>query len=452
MPSAPDIVTIVFYATPRHDLLSFGSTSNPLPFGSISKMILETDSHVWDQIIQIANEIIQLTKGMDCTSAKDVECFLLIVRKVFELNIANRLKKLIYYLPVQRKYLLAEQEHALIQFTNTEIREYQQELRVVSETQQVIPDLNYRFQNEFMPTSEWGHPSGIWFRLLRLLSGSSTALEFSDVTNAYSDMAMTTSAIEEYGKTLKLISLEGRHLQKLLRNALGLNESINRSNETRKYLDELTGASDLVFLLSSKKASLLFPHHRFGRDQRVYKVASLTSLVSLEIELFSKESMKLKRCAFCGGYFFVKDQRTKYCSYANRTLKGKTCKEAAPQYILQNKTAMHELREKNYNRYEHWVVQFNDERARKTPAYFHRIRELIRDSLEHVEAKQELEAISEEITKIFEAWRNASSKAIDDYFIGKITEDECKAALVVPAIPDRSPKLAYWRKEAKEFQ
>lgn len=415
-------------------------------------MILETDSHVWDQIIQIANEIIQLTKGMDCTSAKDVECFLLIVRKVFELNIANRLKKLIYYLPVQRKYLLAEQEHALIQFTNTEIREYQQELRVVSETQQVIPDLNYRFQNEFMPTSEWGHPSGIWFRLLRFLSGSCTSLEFSYTTKFNDDAMQMCSALEQYGQTLQLISLEGRRLQKRLRIALGIDDTITSKKEIRKYLDELIEASDPVYPLSFQRSAALFPNQRFSRDQRVYKVASLTSMVSLEIELFSKESMKLKRCAFCGGYFFVKDQRTKYCSYANRTLKGKTCKEAAPQYILQNKTAMHELREKNYNRYEHWVVQFNDERARKTPAYFHRIRELIRDSLEHVEAKQELEAISEEITTIFEAWRNASSKAIDDYFIGKITEDECKAALVVPAIPDRSPKLAYWRKKAKAFQ
>ena len=452
MSSTSKITTIVFCATPRYDLLSFGSPSSALPVGTISKMILEADPLIWDQVGEIGNEIIQLSHVMDCTSKKDAENFLLIAQKIFELHAANLLKKLFYFLPVQRKYLFTECDHALVQHTTSEQQHCQQKLNIAEKTQQATSNSCYCFQKELMDTAEWGHPVGIWYRLLLYLSGDSTPTQFTHTTSFNADIAATANAIEQYGKTLKLIGQEGQRLQKRLRIALGLDETINSSKECRKYLNELIETSDSVFLHSSQEAYSLFPNHHFGRDQRAYKVASLTSMVSLEMELFSKESMKLKRCAFCGGYFFVKDQRTKYCSYANRTLKGKTCKEGAAQYIFQNKTALHNIYEKNYNTYDHWVIQFDENSSRKTPNYFLKIRELIQEKLEPVKAKQELEAISDEITKIFEAWRNASSKAIDDYFIGKITEDECKAALVVPAIPDRSPKLVYWRKEAKAFQ
>ena len=60
MSFASDIATVTFYTAPRYDLLAFGKDALALPFGSISKVILETDSHVWDQAIQIANDIIQV--------------------------------------------------------------------------------------------------------------------------------------------------------------------------------------------------------------------------------------------------------------------------------------------------------------------------------------------------------------------------------------------------------
>ena len=112
---------VYFFATPQQDFFCIDNISRVFPFGTISKMILETDPIVWDQLKKIADDLLLQAKEINCSHPEKAKLFLSCAEHIYDLSSAQILKDLIFLLPAQKKYLLALRDADRIQLTNAEL-------------------------------------------------------------------------------------------------------------------------------------------------------------------------------------------------------------------------------------------------------------------------------------------------------------------------------------------
>ena len=431
---------VYFFATPQQDFFCFDN---------ISKLIIETDPIVWYQLKQIADDLHLQAQEINCLQSEKAKLYLSCAEHINDLSTAQILKDLLFLLPVQKKYLLSLRDVNRVQLANAELSKIQQELHCGERTQQVIPDLAERLQNELNLSTKWAHLASNWQRLLQFLSKSDTPSSFVRTTAAFNDSAKMAVVMEQYAMSLELISLEGRRLQERLRYALCVDDTSSTSADRRVFLNELAEPDDPVFLVSPKSSQKHFPTHNFKHNQQVYKITSLSTLVALEMRLLlkPKPSIQLKKCAFCGGLFFTSKSHAKYCEYPNDTLGGATCREKSEQHMRSDE--MYKLYRSQYLLYKRWCNRTKNAHPDNKLKYVKKIQDFLSDS-DDVQGDEFKTAI-DELDNIFSVWNTHAKKMVLAYTQNEITEQECQVALDIPDIDSRAPKLAVLRKKQDEF-
>lgn len=189
-------------------------------------------------------------------------------------------------------------------------------------------------------------------------------------------------------------------------------------------------------------------------SQVVYAVSSLTDLVALELLNMQQNGKQLLRCPFCGRLFASYSSSSKYCPFPNPDYEGKTCREVAPaiEFANRKRSAPFGVEyQKNYTTYFRWAARNQNDKSMKA------LHSFLFDSCTGTKkecaryADQQISNIQAEIKCLFDQWVDRAKQAQDLYTEGKISEQDCAAAIQTPSVQSRSPLLASLHAEMKEY-
>lgn len=432
--------TVCIRGNYKSEEVAVGGERYVLLHGEIIRyMVEETDDLFWNNIYDIAisleeacikEEQTLLDPNIEEDYIINIYGLIDIAKRIMGLTAPDILKKIIYFLPIQVSSLGDEN-------STNQLSEYFYGGKGYSIGDKINKQKNTADEMN-LRSIHWS----CWEEGLLEDGGTLIGLATS---GWFINGRVLLEVVKEYSSNLKNICFEGRKIAHILSIMTGLEE-----NKEFRLKDIESMFFDLVI-----EGKILLPTmslKMFGSKATSDSVGiiaeALSSLINFELHQCERYSMVFERCQFCGGIYASRKMNEKYCSFPNARYGGKPCKEVAVQIKYNDslkKDWTKEASRKNYLKYKQWVRRVKTKDISKKQRDLLYIEEILyREDPKN--AAKAIEKILDDIEILFEKWKNEVQNAIKEYKEGKISEEVCRAMLVVPEVKDRSSFL-YLRKD-----
>ena len=161
-------------------------------------------------------------------------------------------------------------------------------------------------------------------------------------------------------------------------------------------------------------------HVRYTPGQTAYRVSELAAV---EFHWLDDQCRRIVRCKLCGGLFVPIHQRGVYCSRPNPEYDNQPCTAVGPLIAHKEKVVDYPM-EQDFVRNSKTFSKWCRENREGQP-----------------------EEIQQEIKANYKKWKENARSAQQAFLDGTITKEDLIRALVLPAVPERSP-LLYEQKQA----
>lgn len=419
------------------------------PVGALSVYLMEADVSLWEKIEEKADKVKKVV-GDSCPDYLPIDMYEQIREIIWEikaLEVAEPLKRLLIVMPCQAEYALAVRNREEVELTWGESKSFDKKLSSCNFGSAEREKLE-RIKNDSIRSVKKASYWGIWFNYLCGFTDKNTLeylLEYMDIPSD----EMRQIALN-YAENLAFTSVVGKRLRERLRYAMGIDSEANDLRERNEYTEELIYGVEAPIPVKKENVYKIFPGYELDKRDRVYAVTSLSTLISQEMDLYKQEYLKLKKCMFCGRYFFTTNKEAKYCLYSNVKLNGAPCRRKAPQVLHASKNEMQKLYIKSYSNYKRWLSRIKENDISKMYKYMQTVRAGLASQMGKKASKEELKKIIDEAESIFDNWNERAKEVLKKYNQGILSEAECRGAVELPEKTVRAPLLTYWKEAEGE--
>ena len=434
---------VFFLGEKKQEKLIIAGRMHTVPIGTILKCFLDTNNSFFQDVSLIADALLALsTKAREVESEYTTDIFEAIktAKSILELSAPILLKELLFLLPAHDGFAEALRKEDKVQFSRHELEEFEYKLLNDGRTpQERTEDIRAFFERRNAMRALPARTAR-WRRWLTDLVRNTSFEELSYNLNHWQDWEEMLEIIQQYSSNLHSISVEATMLKRTIALAVGIEETRHRSRT--EIFEELIDSTGSATLMSMKEENVLFPDCSGKENNRGYAMTSLSALVSLEMQLCNRNHFEFRRCEFCGGYYATHNSKSKYCKYPNETYGGRTCQKVAPQKVHWDNIPLGDEYLQSYSKYRRWINRTVPKDGKKSYNYMNKILEELLKREGEKKREAVITLIKREMDSVFNTWDDNAKTMLGKYKAGMVTEEECRAALVVPPVSNRSPILA----------
>ena len=468
---------VFFWGNAQKEILAFDGEVKEMFPGSIIKYIIESEDELWDNVSNVAKELAEICAReypVEVISTEDLSNEIPLnvrnevskkyvaglieaitkAKEILDFRGAMVLKELVCFCPARSSYTDAEQKLSQVLPSAEREAKNTRNIRNVAR----LPHETEEDRNELSDMRDDTRKAAIidarWKRLLCALIEDIFEPAFTNSLNQAQDRKAMLDVIAEYSDNLNRLCIEARKLKRDIPIAIGIRESEVISKEKVKAkLRENTKRANQLWAEEGRKVfgDVVTKGGDYG-----YSATSLSTLVLLEMELFSKYGFEVKECEYCHSYYATRKSNVKYCPYPNPNHKGESCRKIAPKILYWSRSKMLKEYRKACESYERWIkrTKADDDKA------YDYIKLLKADIIAEFEEEEKekgevwrklMDKVKDEITFLFFQWDNNARQSIEDYGAGKISEEDCQTSFVLPSVKERSPMLAYMKKRGYDI-
>lgn len=468
---------VFFWGNAQKEILAFDGEVKEMFPGSIIKYIIESEDELWDNVSNVAKELAEICAReypVEVISTEDLSNEIPLnvrnevskkyaaglieaiskAKEILDFSGPMVLKELVCFCPARSSYTDAKRK--LNQVRPSAEREAEN-TRNIRNPERLPHEMEIDRKEHYDMNNDQGKFPACdaqWHRLLCALIEDDFEPVFTSSLNLFEDRKAMLTVITEYSDNLNSLCIEARKLKRDIPIAIGVRESEVISKEKVKAkLRENTKRANQLWAEEGRKVfgDVVTKGSDYG-----YSATSLSTLVLLEMELFSKYNFEVKKCEFCDGYHATRKANVKYCPYPNPNHIGASCREIAPKILYWNRSKMLKEYRKACGSYDRWIkrTKADDDKAYDYMKLLKAdiIAEFKEEEKENGEVWRKLmDKMKDEITSLFFQWDNNARKSMKDYEAGKISEEDCRASFTLPSVEERSPILAYMKKRGYDI-
>lgn len=468
---------VFFWGDRQKEILAFDGEAKEMFPGSIIKYIIEAEDEFWDKVSNVAKELAEICAReypVEVISTEDLSNEMPLnvknevskkyaaglieaiakAKEILDFSGPTVLKELVCFGPARSSYTDAKRK--LNQVRPSAEREAEN-TRNIRNPERLPHEMEKDRKEHYDMINDQGKFPACdaqWHRLLCALTEDIFEPVFTSSLNLFEDRKGMIDIIAEYSSNLNSLCTEAKNLKRDLPIAIGIRESeVISKEEVKAKLRENTKRATQLWAEEGRKefGEVVSKSGDYG-----YSATSLSTLVLLEMELFSKYGFEVKKCEFCHSYYATCKSNVKYCPYPNPNHKGESCRKIAPKILYWNRSKMVNEYRKACESYNRWIkrTKADDDKA------YDYIKLLKADIIAEFEEEEKekgevwrklMDKVKDEITFLFFQWDNNARQSIEDYGAGKISEEDCQTSFVLPSVKERSPMLAYMKKRGYDI-
>lgn len=436
---------VFFCGNHKKEMFNVAGRRQIFPTGTLLKYFIEINERVFEQLFEIATKLTYISKRYresDSLYVIDIDEAVKIAKSISELSAPMLLKDLMLFFPATVSYSEALRREEQVHFSKEELAEVEFKLRYDDCLQHAEHDDIEAFYERRSLIDDYPAHASRWRRWISYLIDDSTLKRLSYELEFWSDYDKILEIIGQYGNNLRSLAIEALKLKRSIIIAVGLEESQYISKQD--VIDDLIYCMEPAERLRTVEERSIFTDISDKDKGRTCAVTSLTTLISLEVQLYIQHELEFRQCAFCGGYFATRGSKAKYCNYPNEEYEGKACRKIAAQQVYWKSHPMMGEYQKSYSRYRKWINRTTTKDESKMLDYMIAVRYELYGRYGKRKGTRAIKLIDMEIESIFSIWDLNAREMMQKYSDQIISEEECRAALVVPSISERSPILASW--------
>lgn len=439
-----ELRAVYFFSDPSEEIIIIAGKSYIMPAGSILKFLIETENHFWKKVKSIASEIVLLCEKDTCITVADLIAVIQKAKSIRSISPAPELlTELMLYLPAHTGYADAAHKEDSVQLSALELEEFKHKIFSSDVSDHERDSASKRFYQRRDDMGDYPAITSRWIRWFNYLMHDGIPQNLAYELHVWQDCSEMLSIAKQYSQHMHDICVAAETWKSNIEAALLITDCDYLKRTT--IIEEMLRSTPHPFAENDARNPF---RNNSRKDSCAYAVTTLPALIATATQAWLNYGLALTKCEFCGGYFFTRKSNRKYCGYPNSFLENKTCQDGAPKVVRQRKGALMPTYDKCYNTYRHWISRTITQDDKKMYDTMEDLQRYLMYVFGKRKAPLAMQMIEDEIETIFTRWDENAKKKLDEFIAGKITEDDCKAALVLPSVEARSPLLASWDGES----